>query len=635
MSLISFIGKVISDFRGAWFLNDQVQQSAQRASLCHNMRFLPSKVFTRPGLEELYTLGTGAIRTFYNQIIIFLGLEYSRIVYLEGADQVKWYYLDDGGLLGPNPRDLYTQACAGLSIAEAETRLYIGHFLANGGATGVVKIINSLLSGIPADDAFPDPPSPVVLTITDVGPGFVSAGEHLFCIRVITRSGFPGKPTGETAFTVAPGGREIRVSFTTPAMQDSQIVQLGMTTVDNQFQFWDVPEALTFYLPGSTSGAINASISDEQLVTLPETSDLTDKFNLLTGGLAASKVVAFGNRNVYIVGNKAYISDPYNLQWILDPDNVVQVEGQRHLITAQPLGGSLVLFGPGYTFSLGGDNNRKPREWAPPVQASKEIGTQCVNGACAAAGHQFLWVADESGLYVFNGAYGEIPVSYMFDRDWQRINWAAARAYLQMEDNATERCLYINVPLDDSEECNYRMVIDYSRARTQGGVDPYKVDYTLDRYNNAQATPSIGRVLNSTTKKRELCIGLPDGVLLRNVPGLRTDRDLAIASLYETGLVLSNSERGTFESRFGGMQVQVKGSGQLAITPYGLGQELTSDDPVGSIELQAEPDGEEEARWHMMSENESIRMETTGIGEWFELSRLKVFFKRGGSTKAA
>lgn len=606
------------------------------------MRVLPGKTFTRPGLGALATLGTGAIRTFYNQFTIYLGVEYSRLLYLEAPNLIKLYYLD--GSVGVNPSNQYSLACSGLSIAEAETRLYVGHYTANGSAAGPLRVLNQLVSGTP-DIGFPDPPASVVITVHQGGSasGSVAAGTHKFCVRIISRTGFPGKPSVATSFVVGAGGRSLTVDVTTTAMTDSQTLQLCMTTADNTEEFFDIPGATAGWPPGQTNiVGIPVDISDDELVALPDTASITPNFDYLSGAGAPqpSVVVAFGNRNVYVAGNKIYISDPYDLQVLVEDQNAIQVEGQRFAITVCPLGASLVIFGPNWTFSIGGDNNRKPREWAPPVRVSDKIGTQCVKGAAMASGHSFIWVVSDVGLYIYNGAYGEIPVSIMFDADWKRINWVAARAFLQMEDNAVERCLYINVPLDASTECNYRMVIDYSRARVDGGVNPYLVDYTLDDYNGASPTPSIGPVRNETTKEMEICVGLSDGTLKRHDPALRTDNvSHSIHSVYETGLNLAASETKVLLNRFGGMHAQLKGSGDMTTTPYGLGRQVTSDDPVDILPLNEIPDGEEEARWHMVSENQSIRMETGGsddkAGAWFELSRLKAYYKRAGTTKAA
>jgi len=421
---------------------------------------------------------------------------------------------------------------------------------------------------------------------------------------------------------------------------DAAFIHISMTTVDNTALYKDVASQVV------TAGATytitqTISISDTDIVALPDTTDVTDYFSLLTvsnGAPSPSKIVRYGNRNVYIQQNKMFISDPYAAQTLLDPDNVIQVEGQRTMVTADVLGGQLIIFCANSTYTLGGDNTRKPREWAPPSRISEAIGTLSINGVCPSAGYSFLWVIHDSGLYTFSGAYSAIPISYMFDSDWKRINWAAAHT-IQMADNASERCLYINVPLDGATSPNYRMVLDYSRARNMyGQIDPFSIDYSLDDYNNAAATPSLALVQNYITQARELWLGLPSGQILRHVPGLRADNTAhPIHTVYETGLNLNARDAKTLLSRFGGAQMDVKGSGQLTITPYGLGRLTVPDDSVDPVDLSANPDGESEARWHMVSENQTIRLETgaANVGDWMQMQGLTIFHKASGTTKAA
>lgn len=637
MAFLSFLKKTISDFRGAWTIQDQVQQNASRASLCNNMQFSPSQVFTRDGFVAGFALGSGKIRTFYNWLFLYLTTEYSRLVFLEAPDKIRMLTINTGGF-----DDLYTQACAGLSCVEAETRLYIGHYDSTGNRIAPMRIANLLfVNAHLVDQAFPDAPNSVgSFTYTEGSPssGVVTAGYHQFCFRVETRSGFPGRISGSIGNFTASGGRTLQVSITLALGDDAAFVHLGMTTVDNIFQYWEIPGALLTAFNGVThTYTFNVNIADEDLVVLPDSADLTDYFNLLTlntGAPAPSKVVAFGNRNVYLDNTKAFISDPYNLQWLLDPDNVVQVEGQRRLICAGSLGGTLVLFGPDWTFTQDGDNATKPREWAPPKNISGQIGTMCVEGAIPNSGYQFLWVAHESGLYTFNGAYSAIPISYMFDPDWKRINWSAARSKLKMVDVAKQRTLYVLVPIDGATEANAVFRIDYSRARQDSSVDPLQVDFSLDYFNNYSEIDSIGLIQDYTTKQTTFQRGMPNGVTQKQDPASKgVDVDQAIHSLYETGLNLTAAEQTREFMRFSGMHAQLAGNGQMQVTPYGLGSQVSSDDPVLPIQLEASPNGDAESLWNMQSENQTIRMETTGLGEWFSLSKLKAYYKPEGTSK--
>lgn len=600
------------------------------------MRFLPSKVFTRDGFSAGFSLGTGKIRFFYNWLFLYTATEFSRLVYFEEPNLVKMYTINTTAF-----DSLYTQACAGLSCVEAETRLYIGHYDSTGNRTCPARVANLLfVNSHLVDQAFPDPPTSTYAFAQGANAsGACTTGTHQFCFRIETRSGFPGRISASIgSFNITnTGGVLLTVQVTVTTGDDAAFIHLGMTTIDNLAQYWDIPGAVLTAFTGVThTYTFQISISDEDLAVLPTTSDLTDYFSLLTttnGAPFPSKIIAFGNRNVYLDNTKAFISDPYNLQWLLDPDNVIQVEGQRRLICGGVFGGALLLCGPDWSFTLAGNNSSVPREWTPPQNVSDQIGTQCVNGIAPGGGYQFLWVAHTSGLYTFNGAYGSIPASYLFDPTWKRINWAAARSKLVMLDIASKRTLFILVPLDSSTECNAIIVVDYSRARVAGGVDPGQVDFVLDDYNGNSEVDFIGLIQDYTAKVNVLHRGMPNGVTLKEDPAVKTDNSLAIHSLYETGLVLNAAEQPKEFSKFNGMQAQIAGSGQLLITPYGLGKQQTSEDPVDPIQLEANPNGDVEAQWYMQSPNQSIVMETTGIGDNFTLSKLKAYYKPGGTGK--
>ncbi len=412
-----------------------------------------------------------------------------------------------------------------------------------------------------------------------------------------------------------------------------------MTTVDDPATFYDVPGA-SVAVPGGTSGwnvLINFNVADESLVAAAASADATERFSYITGSTAiwATKIFRYGNRTCYVAGKKCYISGPYNAQVLIEADNAVQVEGQLDIVTGESLRTAVVLFCANSTHVLGGDNNNVPRQWAPPVRVSDAIGAGGVNCVIPSTGAEFLWVAHESGLNIFNGAYGEVPVSILFDADWKRINWAVA-ATIQMQDSQTERCLYISVPLDGATTPNYRMVIDYSRARSSGGVDPQQVDYVLDDYRvggNVTAVPSIAFVQDYTTKKRQLWMGLT-GVAIRQDPTSRNDNSNILNALYETGLVLAPSQSAHLMSKFGGMHADVKGSGTLLVEPYGMNRVDQPDDGAPAITLANPPDGMSESKWHLDNENESIRVEVNALNDWFELSGITVYHKPSGTSKA-
>lgn len=635
MSLRSFLRETISDFRGMWLVRNQPRQSASRASYAQNVRFKPGGVMSRKGTSLAVSLGTGAIRTLYNWITLFpyVNSEITRLVYFESPDIVAMY---DLALNAAIP--LYTQSCQAISVAEAETRLYIAHYQTNGIYAGTVKVVNALVGGAPADEAFPDPISDVP-TVTESGPGGVDEGLHYFTYRIETRSGFPGAPSsGVTSLNVSAGGKTLNFAMTLDVPPDAAILHVMMTSVDDPDTFYDVPGSAMAVPAGATAWPVSIDIDISDIALAIDSNDATDRFSYLTGANAplASKVGRYGNRTFYIADKKIYISDPYNAQVLIEDQHAIQVEGQRTLVTAEPLGSTLVIFAFNSTFVVSGDNARVPRQWAPPQRRSDSIGTPAPNGVIAAAGFDGLWVCHQSGLNFFNGGYSTIPLSIMFMDDWARINWAYATT-IQMVDNAEERCLYINVPLDDATAPNYRMVIDYSRARGESSVSPFEIDYSLDVYKvdgEVTALHSIGRVQNSTTKVNEVWYGTADGKAIRRDADEITDYgDEPIHAIWETGLLLRQKLKQI--SRFGGCHVDVKGTGSMTVTPYSMGKQLTPDNPIEAITLQEEPDGEEEVRWHLTSENQSIRFETNSTEASFEINGISAYHKPTGTTKKA
>lgn len=576
----------------------------------------------------------------FNWLVYNVDRWYSFLVYLEGPNAIR--LLQIGGLAPGTIINLYNQVCVGLSIVEADTRVFIASFDANGAGLDRPKIVNAFLSGAPVDTAFPDPMTATpTIAESASGLGSISAGEHLFTYRLETRSGFPGKPSSAVvAFTVSPGGRYVTFDMTVAIPGDGAVIHVLATTQDDHATFYDIPFARISVAAGNPAWhvVIPVDFADEALVAASASADATARFSYLTGSGAPrpSKIFRYGNRTCYIAGKKCYISDPYSAQTLSEDQHAVQVEGQIDIVTGESIRTSVALFCANSTHVLGGNNNKVPREWAPPVRVSDAIGAGGPNCVKPSTGAEFLWVAHESGLNIFNGAYGEIPVSVMFESDWKRINWAAGET-IQMEDSQTERVLYILVPLDGATRPNYRMVIDYQRARSQGGVDPEQIDYVLDDYKVGgvvTAVPSIAFVQDYDTKKRQLWMGLDGGVAIKQDLTARNDNGQILNALYETGLVLAPSQARNLMSKFGGIAADVKGSGTLLVSPYGMNRRVTPDDGAEPITLEDEPNGMAESKWHMDNENQSIRMEVNELNDWFELSGLTVYHKPSGTSKS-
>lgn len=632
MSLRSFLKEIIRDFRGMWQVRDQTRQSSSRASFAQNVRFFPGGVRTRHGRSQALSLGSGSILSMYNWLSggspSVPGT--SRLLFLESPNKVGMYDLTLSALT-----NLYTESCAGLSVVEAETRLFIAHFNSSGIATGSTKIVLPLFSGSPVDNAFPLPISTAPV-LTETGAGDVTEGLHRIAYRIETRSGYPGAVSPSIgSITAGPGGVTLNFAMTIDVPSDAAFIHLMMTTADDDETFYDIP-SVSIALPAGTLSwpvSINISVSDAALQL--DTNNATDRFSIISGGgPRASKLVRYGNRTCYVADKKIYISDPYAAQTMAEDRNAVQIDGQRTIVTAESLGPLLVIFGFHSTFVLSGDNARYPREWAPPQRRSEHIGAPSPNAVIPAAGFDGLWVMHQTGLHFFSGSYSEIPLSIGFDEDWKRINWAAA-ASIQMLDDAENRILILNVPLDGASLPNYQMVIDYTRSRARGAVNPFELDYSLDVYTvsgSVTPLPSIARVRNETTKEFEVWMGRTDGTVIRPDPSSLTDAasSAPIESVWESGFILPQKQRQL--SRFNGAHLDINGLGTAYIRGYGHNRQIESE--AVPISLSQTPDGEAEALYQITSENATIRITTNDSSSRFELSGLTLYHKPVGTTKA-
>lgn len=635
MSFRSFLSKTFDDFRGAWPELDQVGGVPSRASLAQNVRFRPGEVYTRDGFGRKYAFGGSGIRSLYNWVTQAA----SRVVYLSGSNSVNMINLQTD-VVDP----LYTQACSGLSVAEAATRLYIAHFGTPGQLVGAVRVVNALIGGTPSDLAFPDPVT-FVPTITDPASGTCTTGTKKFAYLIESRTGFPGRPSPINAgtftpvsFTVPGGGRTVRFSITfTTVPSDAFALHILMTTAANTERYFYVPGASVSLPPGAVSWnvQVDINITDEQLTA--SGNEATDNFSYLTqnfGAPAATKVFGYGNRMVYLANNKAYVSDPYNYQVLAEDRNALQLQNQREIVTGLPVRGLLALFGPNWTYTIAGDNQRFPREWGAMTPISDQIGTPAPNGVAVSAGYQYGWVAAKQGLFYFDGQFSELPVSWL--QDWKRINWGVSEK-LSVFDNSKDRIVYVLAPIDGASEPNCLMTFDYSRARTGGGINPMLVDYSMDKYNGGASIYSMGLVEDYATKDRALWIGMPNGDMLRHEKGRRNDyapsANVGVDSIYETGLSLEDGDQKGKRNRFAGMTAQVSGDGNLQVTPYGLNRVRQSDDSVAPISLSPSPAGEISRRWHLHSENQTVRFNTSQPGEWFSLAQLTVYYKPSGDVR--
>lgn len=624
MSLQGFRSKAIRDFRGAWTDLEQIEARANRAFVARNVRFPPLKVLTREGTSELFEVDDKV-----TGMHLYLSASANWLFFYENGD-IKVRILDTDTTIA-----LYSQAGRIMSVAEAGPRVYIATADADGNATGQARFVNEDIVGNPVDKAFA-PPFTFIPVIADAGAGFCTAGAHRFGYLVTSRSGFPGKPSPApanvftpTSFTIAPGGREVQFTVTVDVTAPPVTIRPIMTTADNLEEYYIVPdESATIFVAGAGLPiSMTISISDEDLALRGTSAE--PNFNYLaqtvagTGPFNPSRVINYGNRMVYVVGTKVYISDPFEYEVVTEDLNTQEIPGRKLIITGFQLRNTLYLLGPNWTAAFN-DNGQAPRQWAAPYMVSGAIGTTAPNGVCWQTRGDYAWVANERGCWLFDGQYAEKPISY-YIAEWADINWIDP-GILQMADDVIRQRLYVAVPMavegDPTPSENTRMfVFDYSR-----GLTPETVDWSIDEFD-AETFSSILFMYEKEQGKSTTLIGpSAAGSITKYDSAAANDfGDGVIDSEYETGFLLKEEDKKQPISRFGRIELRVKGSGTLSLTAYSEDRQKTFTMP--SLSLTQSPGQDLRSDLDLTNENMSLRMRTNALNARFEVSMMRAYWR--------
>lgn len=604
--------------RGPWTRLDHRPVPRNRGSLATNVRFEPNRVKTRDGFAA--GVATAAkVTSIYHWVTNDTGLEVDRLIYMESTGDVKMR-----DMVGGSTATLFTQAGRSIAPAEAGSRLYIPVVTTAGIGASKARVVNALIGGSPSDFAFAGPMT-ITPSLSETGAGNTTAGAHRFGYILETRTGFVGKPGPVSAgvftpvsYTVSSGGRTVQLQVSGTMPTDAAFLHPIMTRVDNPDRWYFVPDAAVAVPAGAVWTAnMSISISDEDLAD--SATEVDENFDYLTqdsggsGPFEPFKCIEFGQRMVYLTPQKAYISDQQNYQALTEIEHAVQLPGQRRIITGFPIRGVLYLLGPSWTYAFS-DNGERPRFWGQPEIISGTIGAGGVNCVEGRTGGDYAWVANYTGLYFFNGQYDKDarPVSYMVDPEWRRINWGASHT-IQIKDDYLNQRVTVIAPLDGATEPTHMLVFDYSQ-----GTNWTSIDFSLD--NLPSSFSSIGIVTNRTTAQPQIWIGpSASGNFLVQTTNLRNDNGSAIDSQYETGLLIPEGA-GWKHMKMGWLELDIAGSGNLAMTVYGL--DRTYSEVLAAITLAADPGEHPLMGLDFNSENFSVRLRTNASGAWFDVSRI-------------
>jgi hypothetical protein len=598
----------VAELRGSWSRLLDRAGRPNRAFAARNVRFGPEGVRTRDSFSASATTVTGKATSFYN----WVGSGLNRLIYVAAGAAVRMLNVDSGA-----DASLFSATCRGVTVAEAGDKALIGTFTSAGAGASEVRVSLPLVSGAPIDKAFPAPWSNA-LALADVGSGNCTEGAARFGYIIETRSGYTGKPApfsgsfAPTSYTTSSGGRRLSgtiSSFAIPA--DAAYIHPIRTRTDNVDKWYYEPSDAVA-VPGGTTAAITVyfDTSDESLEESAIEVDF--EFDLLTqngsgnGPITPNAVIAYGKRVVYLTPYRAYASEPGDYQAITEALHGFELPGKRQMVTGFQFRQSLYILGPGWTYEVA-DNGDFPSTWANATEVSSAIGTPSIQGICARTGGDYVWVASESGLYLFNGSYSRLPISFMNSDWWERINWAAPQCIVVVDDYITKRIM-VWAPIDSATEMSHTLVWDYAR-----GLDPMQVDFAYYDYPYAFSAACL--VKNSTTGEMDLWMG-PAASGSQAIRKETESTTVDQTAEWESGYLITQTGPKKWY-RFGGIDIEITGSGNADVTVYEM--DRTGSAAAGPITLSLGPGETPRGLADVLSENFSVKF-TVGSGSQFELA---------------
>lgn len=435
----------------------------------------------------------------------------------------------------------------GASIVGVGMRLYVVPFdrSQQGISTGIIFSVFNNAGAVDSTGGWYNTfsgPSSYTPATSEPAAGFVTAGVHRIGYLIEYSSGFTtrvspdsgatfGNPVFAPISVTASGAKNLRVSFALNwntghlARGDMVAVSIVMTTTTNLNQYYVVPGSRTTSdFAGAAAFHVDVSISDADLssqgidatpylfwLTQAADNDVSGADNLPVGAPAVRHICLFGNRMAYLLtqtdNNDALIdaiaiSEPNNYQAITADQHIVQLPGQKTIISMFRMGAADYILGPHEIWSLT-DNNDVPVTWAAAQLIDGRHGTQAIHGVEVSPSGNYAWIADQGGLYLFTGGpITSLPVSYYQTPDWNRINWAKAYC-VKIEDDASNKRVHVMVPLDGASTPSHIMSWDYTN-----GISAETVMYSLDSISGyslgamelvrndllAQATGNAGKI---------------------------------------------------------------------------------------------------------------------------------------------
>ena len=255
------------------------------------------------------------------------------------------------------------------------------------------------------------------------------------------------------------------------------------------------------------------------------------------------------------------------------------------------------------------DGINTPNKWSVR-EVDSIVGTGSPNGMDSS--ESFLAIAARQGAYLFFGGRPR-KVSQEIQKTWDRINWNVAETIHTIID-AENKVIKFFVPLDSDTEPKHCIILDYTEGFGTES-DPGGRKWGLDVYPAALR----GSLRFETTTNKQ-AIYFAGAKIFESTEGTDDDVTSAIDSFWQSAYGKAGKNRESGQDLFGGVSMNVAGSGSLATSVRGL-----DDVPIETLPAQtlsAAPGKDVEMYANTESERARVRVGTNALGARFELKKL-------------
>ena len=456
--------------------------------------------------------------------------------------------------------------------------------------------------------------------------GIVEAGTHIFAWCYETTSGFV-TPPGPAIFKLHEANGVKAVDFSNIPVGPSGTAKRRLVASraiqtyngnQNGYEMFFVPNGLIDNNTDTTLDDVDFYDADLQL-----SADYTfDQLEEIPSGLFLSRYsdrLCVGNT----AENKSLIrvskkNEPESFNklagfLICDPFETEGVKG------ALEFRDNLYIFKgkPGQTYTTR-DNSYEPSTWSivnidSGVGADYNCASQFLNES--GSNSDFFLVADQGGLYPFNGVYLDprFALSFKIERVWKRINKLYMNK-IQLIIDPKKKLVYVLVVLDAATEPSHLLVGDYSN-----GFDYKRIRWHIwqsDAFNFS----SIMVDESQTTGTTYLRIAGQTGNICDYDEDIRRDDTTAIESRVQFALLYQYPGH---IHHFAAMGLRVKGIGNMSINCSGEdGSNSRDSEP---IVLSETPNREYLKPLGYVSERCSVELSVTATNNYFKVHDMTLY----------